>query len=95
MVSFIVRMRFQPEDRKEITEMLQQLTLGSRRELGCISYTAHFVEGEPATVVIYEQFVDGEALDYHRTTPHFHRYAIGGLYQKMLERQVENLLAVD
>ena len=27
-------------------------------------------------------------------TPHFHQYAIGGLYQKMLERQVENLTAV-
>ncbi len=26
--------------------------------------------------------------------PHFHQYAIGGLYQKMLERQLENLTAV-
>jgi quinol monooxygenase YgiN len=45
-------------------------------------------------VVIYEQFADDSALDYHRNAPHFHQYAIGGLYQKMLERQVENLTAV-
>ena len=94
MVSFTVRMRFDPGDREEIAEMLRKLTEGTRKESGCRSYTAHFVEGEPATVVIYEQFADQAALDYHRNASHFHQYAIGGLYQKMLERQVENLTAV-
>ena len=94
MVSFTVRMRFEPSDREEIAEMLRKLTEGSRKEPGCVSYTAHFVEGEPATVVIYEQFANESALEYHRNAPHFHQYAIGGLYQKMLERQVENLTAV-
>lgn len=94
MVSFTVRMRFEPGDREEIAEILRKLTDGSRKEAGCVNYTAHFVEGEPATVVIYEQFADEAALDHHRNAPHFHQYAIGGLYQKMLERQVENLTAV-
>lgn len=94
MVSFTVRMRFQPGDREEIAEMLRNLTEGSRSEPGCVSYKAHFVDGEPATVVIYEQFSDQAALDFHRNAPHFHQYAIGGLYQKMLERQVENLVAI-
>jgi quinol monooxygenase YgiN len=94
MVSFTVRMRFEPGDREEIAEILRKLTEGSRKESGCVSYTAHFVEGEPATVVIYEQFANEAALDHHRNAPHFHQYAIGGLYQKMLERQVENLTAV-
>ena len=30
---------------------------------------------------------DEAALDHHRGSPHFHQYAIGGLYQKMKERQ--------
>ena len=94
MVSFTGRMRFEPGEREEIAEILRKLTEGSRKEPGCVSYKAHFVEGEPATVVIYEQFADDSALDYHRNAPHFHQYAIGGLYQKMLERQVENLTAV-
>ena len=46
------------------------------------------------TVLIYEQYKDEAALDHHRATPHFHQYAIGGLYQMMKERQVENLTAV-
>ena len=94
MVSFTVRMRFEPGAREEIAEILRKLTEGSRNEPGCVSYTAHFVEGESATVVIYEQFADEAALDHHRNAPHFHQYAIGGLYQKMLERQVENLTAI-
>ena len=94
MVSFTVRMRFEPSEREEIAEILRKLTEGTRKEPGCVSYTAHFVEGEPATVVIYEQFADAAALEAHRNAQHFHQYAIGGLYQKMLERQVENLTAV-
>jgi quinol monooxygenase YgiN len=45
-------------------------------------------------VLIYEQYADKAALDHHRGSPHFHQYAIGGLYQKMKERQLENLSAV-
>jgi quinol monooxygenase YgiN len=94
MLSFTVRMRFEQADREDINEILCQLAAASRREPGCVSYIPHFVEGEACTVVIYEQYADKAALDAHRASPHFHQYAIGGLYQKMKERQVENLSAV-
>ena len=94
MVSFTVRMRFDPEDRDEIAEMLRQLTAASRMEPGCVSYVPHFVHGEAGTVLIYEQYRDEAAVEFHRSTPHFKRYAIGGLYQRMLERQMETLIAV-
>lgn len=94
MVSFTVRMRFEPGDRDEITEILCRLTEGSRTEPGCVSYICHFVDGEPTTVFIYEQYADRAAVDHHRETAHFKQYAIGGLYQKMLDRQVENLIAI-
>lgn len=94
MLSFIVRMKFDQADRDAIDEILCHLTAESRREPGCVSYVPHFVEGEACTVLIYEQYVDEAALEQHRGSPHFHQYAIGGLYQKMRERQMENLLAV-
>jgi quinol monooxygenase YgiN len=94
MLSFTVRMKFNEADRERIAEILLPLTLASRQEPGCVSYIPHFVESEPATVVIYEQYTDEAALDHHRSTPHFHQYAVGGLYQAMLERQVENLTAI-
>lgn len=94
MVSFTVRMSFDAADRQEVEELLRHLTHASRQEPGCVIYTGHFVEGEPATVLIYEQYKDQAALDHHRNAPHFHQYAVGGLYQKMRTRQVENLIAI-
>jgi quinol monooxygenase YgiN len=94
MISFIVRMRFRSEDRQEIAGFLRELTTASREEPGCVSYVAHTVESEPDTVLIYEQYRDEAAVEFHRGTPHFKRYAVGGLYQRMLERAVENLVAL-
>ena len=94
MLSFTVRLRFDHEHHEQVAEILRQLTAASRQEPGCVSYIPHFVEDDPTKVVIYEQYRDGASLDFHRNTPHFHQYAIGGLYQLMLDRQVENLTAV-
>ena len=94
MVSFLVRMRFAAEDRENVHDILQQLATASREEPGCVSYVPHTVEDDPMTVVIYEQYRDRAAADFHRTTPHFKKFAVAGLYQLMRERQVENLTAV-
>jgi quinol monooxygenase YgiN len=94
MLSFTVRMRFEDSDHEAIREHLIALTNGSRLEPGCVSYIAHFVSDDPNTVLIYEQYKDDAALEAHRNTTHFHDHAIGGLYQRMRERHVENLSAV-
>ena len=94
MISFTVRMRFAPEDHERLVETLRELALASRQEPGCVSYVPHFVEGDPDTVLIYEQYRDEEAREAHRASEHFRIYAIGGLYQMMKERASENLTAV-
>jgi quinol monooxygenase YgiN len=94
MISFTVRMTFRSEDREEIARILRELAVLSRQEPGCVSYIPHLVESDPDTIVIYEQYRDQAALEHHRGTPHFGQFAIGGLYQKMLERWVENLTAL-
>jgi quinol monooxygenase YgiN len=94
MVSFTVRMEFEVGDRDAVAEMLHYLGAASREEPGCINYIAHCVEGEPATVLIYEQYVDEVAVEFHRAAPHFAQYA-DALYKIMLSRVVEHLEAVD
>jgi quinol monooxygenase YgiN len=95
MISFTVRMRFDEKDRTAVEEMLRQLVPSSRQEPGCVTYISHFVDGEPATVLIYEQYQDEAALDAHRNSPHFKQYATGGLYQLMKDRSREGLHAVE
>jgi quinol monooxygenase YgiN len=94
MVSFTVRMKFASEDRADVAETLRLLAAASRQEPGCVTYVPHYVEGDPDTVLIYEQYKDAKALAAHRETDHFKKHAVGGLYQKMRERVVENLVAV-
>jgi len=94
MITFTVRMRFAPEDHDDIERILRELTRVSRHEPGCVSYIPHFIDGDANTVLIYEQYQDDAAVEAHRATPHFAQYAIGGLYQKMLERSVETLTAI-
>ena len=91
MISFTVRMTFAPEDRAEIDEILRQLTAASRQEPGCVAYIPHRVQGTPDTVLIYEQYTDAAAEAAHRQSAHFSKYAVGGLYQKMLDRSREDL----
>ena len=94
MVSFTVRMQFVKDDRDRITEILRNLALASRKEPGCVTYVPHHVDGDPETVLIYEQYRDQAAVDAHRATPHFEQYAVGGLYQLMKERATETLEAI-
>jgi quinol monooxygenase YgiN len=94
MLSFTVRMRFEPKDHDRLVEILRALTTASRQEPGCLSYTPHFVADDPNTVVIYEQYKDEAALEAHRGSPHFKQYASGGLFQLMIDRMLENLNAI-
>ncbi|HEY5330019.1 MAG TPA: putative quinol monooxygenase [Acidobacteriaceae bacterium] len=94
MITFTVRMTFRSEDREEIARILRELTAASRQEPGCVTYIPHRVEREPDTILIYEQYRDQAAADFHRSTPHFASLAVGGLYQRMLDRTLEVLEAL-
>ena len=95
MVSFLVRLKFAAEDRTDVVETLRALAAASRQEPGCVSYIPHHLEDDPDIVIIYEQYRDQHALAAHRASEHFKKYAVAGLYQKMRERSVENLIALD
>jgi quinol monooxygenase YgiN len=94
MVSYFVELKFAPEDRSEIAEILRQLAGASRQEPGCVNFIPHQLQDDPETVLIYEQYKDDAALAAHRESAHFKKYAVGGLYQKMRERKLENLIAL-
>lgn len=95
MVSFIVRFKFAPEDRAEMADMVRQLAVESRKEPGCLTYLPYHLEDDPDTILIVEQYADEKALSAHRESKHFKAWGVGGLYQKMKERSVENLFSLD
>lgn len=94
MVSFIVRFTFTPQDRDEIAQAVRLLAAATRQEPGCVTYVPHHAEADPDTVVFYEQYRDEAALAAHRASDHFKTYCVGVLFQKMKERNLENLIAL-
>ena len=94
MVSFTIRFKFAAEERSEIADTLRALAEASRKEPGCVHYIPHQLEDDPDTIIIYEQYKDEKALAEHRASAHFQKLAVGGLYQRMRERSVENLTAL-
>jgi len=94
MISFAVRMRFSQEDRAKVLDAVRHLAEDSRKEAGCVAYVPHEAAGDSGLIMIYEQYHDEAALEAHRASPHFHKYVIGGLYQWMKERSVEDLNAL-
>ncbi len=94
MVSLVVRLTFPPEDRTEMEEAVRLLAAESRKEPGCVTFIPHHIEGDPDTIVIYEQYLDEKAQAAHRASAHFKKYAVEGLFQKMKERNLENLIAL-
>ena len=94
MVSFIVRLKFAPEDRALIAETLRLMATATRQEPGCVSFIPHHLESDPETVLIYEQYRDPEAQAAHRETAHFQKYIAGVVYKKMLDRSREDLAAL-
>jgi quinol monooxygenase YgiN len=94
MISFTVRMKFAEADHDAVAEMLRKLTLASREEPGCVTYVAHFLAGDPATVFIYEQYVDEAALDAHQNSAHFREYGAEGFFRLMRAQQIKYLDAI-
>lgn len=94
MVTFTARLKFAPEDRAEAVATVALLTVESRREPGCIHYIPHQIQDDPDTILIYEQYESPEALEAHRASQHFNKYAKGKLFERTLARQYENLVAL-
>jgi quinol monooxygenase YgiN len=47
----------------------------SLAEEGCLAYRPYADPSKPGAMVIIEEWVDKAALDFHFTTPHFHKVA--------------------
>lgn len=60
----------------EVERVLRQLASASRREAGCISYSAHRSVDQPSQYVIYECYVDARAFEYHVGSEHFRALAL-------------------
>ncbi|AOY74962.1 putative quinol monooxygenase [Clostridium formicaceticum] len=71
MVSLIAKITALPGKEAQLVEAITHLTKITREEAGCITYIPHVSVENAAEIIIFEQYVDQAALDYHAESPHF------------------------
>lgn len=70
----------------EAKALFGKLQEESRKEPGCILYVVHVHREDPRRFLVYEQYKDDAALDAHRESPHFKKYAAEGVYTMIESR---------
>ena len=86
MVVLAVNWQANPGKEHEVARLFAMLQAESRKEPGCRMYVAHQHLTDPSRFFVYEQYDDQAALDAHRASPHFRKYAATEL-PKLAERR--------
>jgi quinol monooxygenase YgiN len=86
MICLAVRLLAKPGMEQKIAEAFRPLIEASRKEPGCLMYVVHQRKDEPQKFLVYEQYKDEPALDAHRNSEHFKKYATNGVYTMIDER---------
>jgi (4S)-4-hydroxy-5-phosphonooxypentane-2,3-dione isomerase len=73
----------------EVLDSFHKLEEETRREPGCIFYVVQRSRENPQRYLVYEQYKDQAALDAHRNSTHFKKYAAEGFYRFVEQRQAE------
>ena len=79
MVVLAVTWVANPGHEDKVTEIFGKLQTASRQEPGCLMYIVHRHRNDAPRFFIYEQYRDDAALEAHRKSPHFQKYAIDAL----------------
>lgn len=89
MICLNVLLKVKPGTEAEVLKAFGPLTEASRTEPGCLMYIAHQHKDDPTRFLVYEQYKDEAALEFHRNSAHFQQYAANGLYRHVIDRQAE------
>ena len=79
MIVLAVTWQAKPEQENEVARLFHILQEESRKEPGCLLYLVQRHRDDPRRFFVYEQYQDDAALEAHRATTHFQRYARGEL----------------
>ncbi len=77
----------------ELEARLREMTGHTRQEPGCLAYVAQRSQREPRKFVLYEQYVDQAAFDFHRASEYFKRI-VQGEYNDILESRAPEFFTI-
>ncbi len=92
MITLVVHYRARPDRVDEVTRCLHELVAATRAEPGCLRYEATQMLDDPTCFLLFEQYVDEDALQQHSSSEHFRRLVVGTLASLLEERVRERFI---
>ncbi len=86
MIVVIARYRTLPGTGDEVAAILARHVGPTRAEPGCLTFTANRSADDPDRFALYERYVDEDAFQAHRRTPHFRMFIEQGVVPLLEER---------
>ena len=76
MYALLVTLTIKPEGRDRFLAAIEDdATCSERDEPGCLRFNVLQDESDPNRIYLYEVYRDAAALDAHRKSPHYERFA--------------------
>ena len=86
MLTVIARYQAQTGMGDLVAATLAKHVAATRAEPGCVQFVAYRARDNRDRFLLYEQYVDEEAFDAHRKSPHFRTYVEGTIAPLLSER---------
>jgi quinol monooxygenase YgiN len=84
-----VQFTFAPRDGDKAEAILRELREASRKEEGVIAFEVARSQEKPNVFVLWEEYRDEAALDFHKATEHYNRLVLNGVRPLAQERSGE------
>ena len=96
-MAFVVAATWQalPGEEERVAGVIRTMTPLSRAEPGNLFYQAQVSPEEPGTFFLYEQYVDAQAYEDHKASPHFQEHVVGHVLEHLAERAVRTYQTLD
>lgn len=96
-MAFVVAATWTAKEGEEgrVREVIEKMTPISREEPGNLFYQAQVNPEQPRVFFLYEQYVDAEAYEAHKATPHFQENVFGYILEYLETRQVATYETID
>jgi quinol monooxygenase YgiN len=89
MLILAVNLTISAGHENEVIDMFRKLQAATRQEPGCITYVVQRSRENPRLYLVYEQYKNEAALEEHRNSPHFKKFATDGVFRFVEERRAE------
>ena len=89
MVILAVNLTISAGHENEVIDMFRKLQAATRQEPGCITYVVQRSRENARHYLVYEQYTNEAALEEHRNSPHFKKFATDGVFRFVEERRAE------